>query len=179
MKWLFLLFLCIGCMGNTLEELPMVFVIPSYNNAQWYAKNLQSILHQHYGNYRILYVNDASQDDTDALVEEHLRKENIDFRRVELECDPSQIETSTVEFATKVNESRHFFTLVHNKNSAGALANLYRMIHSCSDTEIVVTVDGDDWLPNDEVLHLLNETYQSREVWFTHGTIKEYPWGHV
>jgi hypothetical protein len=84
-----------------------------------------------------------------------------------------------LEFATKVNESRHFFTLVHNKNRAGALANLYRMIHSCNDSEIVVTVDGDDWLPNDSVLKLLNETYQSGEVWFTHGTIKEYPWGHV
>jgi glycosyltransferase involved in cell wall biosynthesis len=78
-------------MGNTLEELPMVFVIPSYNNAQWYAKNLQSVLHQNYRNYRILYVNDASQDGTDTLVEGLLERENVDFVTVELECDPSQI----------------------------------------------------------------------------------------
>ncbi len=79
----------------------------------------------------------------------------------------------------KVNQEKHFFTLINNKNRAGALANLYRMIHSCQDKEIIATLDGDDWLANDDVLKLLNKTYRSGEIWFTHGTLKEYPWGHV
>ena len=57
-------------------ELPMVIVVPSYNNEKWCAKNLTSILHQHYDNYRILYVDDASCDQTVAEVENLLKKEN-------------------------------------------------------------------------------------------------------
>ena len=63
----------------------MVIVVPSYNNEKWCAKNLTSILHQHYDNYRILYVDDASCDQTVAEVENLLKKENIDYRIVEFD----------------------------------------------------------------------------------------------
>ena len=39
-------------------------VIPSYNNSDWVETNIESILCQTYKNYEVLYINDASKDDT-------------------------------------------------------------------------------------------------------------------
>ena len=160
-------------------ELPMVIVVPSYNNEKWCAKNLTSILHQHYDNYRILYVDDASCDQTVAEVENLLKKENIDYRIVEFDPALTPLKEDVENFILQINKEQHFFTLIRNKNRTGALANLYRMIHSCKDNEIIVTVDGDDWLSHENVLNKLNQTYQSATIWFTHGTLQEFPWGHV
>ena len=160
-------------------EHPMVIVIPSYNNEKWCMENLDSVLHQEYSNYRIVYVNDNSSDNTAMMVEEQLKKFDVDYHVFDFETPSSNITEVVESFIAKMHQERHFFTLVNNKKRAGALANLYRMIHSCDDNEIVVTVDGDDWLSNERVLKILNETYHSGEIWFTHGTLKEYPWGHV
>jgi glycosyltransferase involved in cell wall biosynthesis len=59
----------------------------------------------------------------------------------------------------------------------GALANLYRAIHSCNDDDIIVTVDGDDWLENPHVLQKINTAYQNPDIWLTYGQFKVYP-GH-
>ena len=171
-------FLCIFQIGYA-QELPMVIVIPSYNNEKWYEQNLYSVLHQHYDNYRILYVNDHSSDNTGTLIEQYLKEWNIDFCVYNFESMAEHIHDRVSDFNSLVNTERHFFTLIHNKKRVGALDNLYKMIHSCQDDEIIVSVDGDDWLAHDDVLKILNETYQSNEAWFTHGTLKEFPWGHV
>ena len=162
-----------------LDQRPIVIVIPSYNNEKWFENNLSSVLHQNYQNYRILYVNDCSTDGMPSLVEKYLQDQNIDRRILSFDPVSTTIEEITKEFAKEVNRESHFFTLIHNKKRVGALANLYRMIHSCQEEEIVATVDGDDWLAHTEVLSKLNKMYQDSNVWYTHGTIKEYPWGHV
>src|SRR3989304_6153185 len=46
------------------NEKPIVVVIPSYNNKQWYQKNLDSVLTQNYHNFRIIFIDDASPDGT-------------------------------------------------------------------------------------------------------------------
>jgi glycosyltransferase involved in cell wall biosynthesis len=176
-KLLFALFSLIA-FGLKAEQLPMTMVIPSYNNEKWASNNLFSVLHQNYSHYRILYVNDCSSDQTRLYVETLLKEAGVDYRVVEFE-ERSTIEETTGAFAELVNAESHFFTLIHNRTRAGALANLYRMIHSCADEEVVVTVDGDDWLAHNNVLSFINDTYLSGEIWFTHGTVKEYPWGHV
>lgn len=175
----FILFCSRSLLANGSDELSMVIVIPSYNNEKWCVKNLESVLHQHYSNYRIIYVNDCSKDRTGNMVEQCVKEMDMDYRVIDFNPPDSDIETIVEAFCTDIQRERHFFTLVNNKKRVGALANLYRMIHSCDDEEIIVTLDGDDWLANDEVLHILNTTYQSGNIWFTHGTLKEYPWGHV
>jgi glycosyltransferase involved in cell wall biosynthesis len=161
-------------------EKPLVFIVPSYNNKQWYEKNLLSMINQKYRNFRLIYIDDCSPDGTGALVTAFLENAQIPHRRVLFDDRVAKdIPSSTHLFSDLVNEETVFFTLVLNARRNGALANLYRAIHSCKDEEIAVLVDGDDWLFDDEVLKKLNETYASKEIWFTHGTIKEYPWGHV
>lgn len=128
-------------------EKPIVVIIPSYNNAQWFQLNLGSVLGQKYGNYRVIYVDDCSSDDTFNLVTNYVNQ---------------------LGFSQKV-------WVVRNKFRRGALANLYWAIHTCKDNEIVVTVDGDDWLYNDRVLARVNQAYADPNVWLTHGHYIAHP----
>lgn len=127
----------------------MVVVIPSYNNKDWYKKNLDSIFSQKYRNYRVIYADDASTDGTDKLVEEYIKKIG----------------------------QEHRVTLIKNKERVGSLANLYRIIWMCDKNEIVCDVDGDDWLANDGVFALLNKVYDDPDVWLTYGQYLTHPEG--
>jgi glycosyltransferase involved in cell wall biosynthesis len=166
------------CQGNPIPEKPMVIVIPSYNNIQWYEANLTSIFTQKYTNYRCIYINDQSTDGTGEAVRNYLDQRNIDYQ--EIFFDDRLIE-NLVEKNEKliqlIKEVKCPFILVHNLHRCSALANLYRAIYSCQNDEIIVTVDGDDWLYGDQVLKELNEIYSLRDIWFTHGRLIEYPSG--
>jgi len=131
------------------QEKKIVVVIPSYNNKEWYKRNLDSVLGQDYSNYQVIYTDDVSTDDTGKLVAEYIKK---------------------YDYQGKI-------TLVKNKERQGALYNLYSMVHSCDDDAIIVTLDGDDWLPNDSILKRLDEVYSSEEVWLTYGQFQMYPHG--
>jgi glycosyltransferase involved in cell wall biosynthesis/SAM-dependent methyltransferase len=123
------------------DDKKFVIVIPSYNNRQWCEKNIGSALNQNYSKYRIIFTDDASSDGT--------FEQSKHF----------------VEASGKTN----LVTLIKNETRIGALANLYNMIHSCDDDEIVLTLDGDDWLSNENVLNRLNSVYRERDVWLTYG----------
>lgn len=128
-------------------EKPIVVVIPSYNNSRYCEWNLWSVLSQQYNNYRVIYINDASTDDTLEKVKAFLDKQ----------------------------KSNVPFTLIHNETNRGALANLYNAIHSCKDEEIVITVDGDDALAHPYVLEKINKVYNNDDIWMTYGNYLEYP----
>jgi dTDP-glucose 4,6-dehydratase len=57
-------------------------VIPSYNNEQWVEPNVASILNQTYTNYDVLYINDASTDNTLTLVKELISNYNLNNWKV-------------------------------------------------------------------------------------------------
>ena len=147
MKKLLLLLLAYACPLGAIDEKPMVVVICSYNNAPYYAGNLDSVLGQHYENYRVIYVDDASSDCTGDLVQEHLATYDTSDR-----CQ-----------------------LVRNDAREGALHNFYHAIHSCADNEIIVELDGDDQLAHEGVLSYINEVYQDDNVWLTYGQYKNMP----
>ena len=121
-----------------------VIVVPSYNNELYCETNLASILGQNYSNYRIIYTDDHSSDKTVEKVE---------------------------SIVAKSSKAKHF-TLVKNDVRLGAMENLYNMINECDDDEIVVTVDGDDWLTSSNVLTKLNDIYTNNDVWLTYGQHK-------
>lgn len=132
-------------------EKPFVIIIPSYNNKDWYEINLSSALKQEYSNYRVIYIADAPSDDTTDLVEQFINNHDT-YRRV---------------------------TLIKNSNRSGALANLFKAIHSCEPHEIIITLDGDDWLYTYQVLDYLNSIYQDPNVWMTYGQFKQYPSDYI
>jgi len=131
------------------EELPFVIIIPSYKNKEWYKRNLDSVFNQFYTNYRIIYIDDAAPDGTGSLVEQH----------------------------TKECQQEHKMTLIKNNERVGALANIYKAVYMCNPEEIVVLVDGDDWLAHENVLTYLNDVYHDPKVWITYGQFVWFPAG--
>ncbi len=158
------------------REKRITVVIPSYNNAAWCQKNLNSIFCQKYTNFKVIYVDDHSTDSTTQLVAGYVQDCGRDIQVIDFDdSDVGGIVEAAALFSQLVNQEDHFFTLVRNVNRRGPLENLYRMVHSCQDEDIVVTVDGDDWLYHSNVFQELNEVYSRGHVWFTHGTLIEYP----
>ncbi len=163
------------------EEREMVVIIPSYNNEAWYYKNLISVIDQEYDHFSILYINDCSTDRTGEKVEEFAKSLMPgSFRVISFDGSFStDVNEIAAKFREEVNRETVFFTLVNNTSRCGALENLYRAIYSCPDHEIVVTLDGDDWLLDNLVLKRVDNAYASGEVWMTHGRLIEYPHGAV
>jgi len=130
-----------------IPEKPMVVVIPSYNNKQWYQQNLNSVFKQQYNNYRVIYIDDCSEDGTGDLAEQYIAA-----------CG----QTDRV-------------TLIKNKTRRRALANHYHAVHMCDDHEIIVQLDGDDWFKHNRVLQWVNRAYANEQVWLTYGQYEEFP----
>ena len=129
------------------SEKKLVVIIPSYNNAQWYKKNIDSVLSQKYANYCVLYIDDCSPDKTGKLVKKYLSEKDT-YNRVKL---------------------------IQNKKRVGAMANWYTAIHSCADSDIIVSLDGDDWFAHDTVLQRINKEYSDPHVWLTYGNYVTWP----
>jgi len=129
-------------------------VIPAYNCQEWIEKNLKSALSQEYDNFDVMYVNDASTDQTgkmaDNLFEDWFAK-----------------------------PERGILSIVHNTENVRALENLISCISAAQRGSIIVALDGDDWLINKNVLNKLNEVYQNPNVWITAGSYIENVGGRV
>lgn len=132
-------------------EKPMVIVVPSYNNKQWYQKNLDSIFAQNYTNYEIIYINDVSSDGTGKLVAEYVRQK----------------------------KQSHRVTIINNAHRIGGGGNIYNAVSMIDDHKIVLELDGDDWFDNPNVLSLLNKVYTKEHVWLTYGQYKIMPNGRM
>ncbi len=124
-----------------------VVIIPSYNNKLWYQRNLDSIFAQVYENYHVIYIDDKSTDGTGDLVESYIRLKN----------------------------QNHRVTLIKNSARVKAMANVYKAVHLCDDSDIIVSCDGDDWWCSDHVLDLLNKIYDDPNVWLTHANALSWP----
>lgn len=128
-----------------------VVVIPSYNNEKWVSSNLDSIMSQTYPHFSVLYLNDASSDQTGVLVDEYIKKNGYESR----------------------------IRAIHNSERKGPLHNTYDGVHSLPPNKIVVIVDGDDKLARPDALDLLAAHYKDPNVWVTYGNFRTEPhdWG--
>jgi glycosyltransferase involved in cell wall biosynthesis len=133
-----------------LVEKPMVVVIPSYNNKSCYEKNLESVFLQQYENYRVIFIDDASPDMTGPFAKSYI----------------------------KLMGQKERVTFIQNPTRNGALANIYQAVWMCNPDEVIVTLDGDDWFYDDQVLNKLNEVYSDPDVWMTYGQFVFHPGGH-
>jgi len=153
MQWLPIVLMFMGC--NVLgihpalsHEKEIVIIIPSYNNQQWYVRNLDSVFTQKYNNYTVKYIDDKSSDATAALVQKYINE----------------------------NHYQHKIELISNTNRCGALCNIYNTIHTCRDDAIIILLDGDDWFKHENVLAIINQVYQDPNIWLTYGSYVHYPY---
>lgn len=131
------------------KQLPFVIHVCSFNNKKWVEKNLDSIFAQKYDNFRVIYVDDQSEDQTAQAVQAYI----------------------------DAHGCSHKLTLIANNKRQRKLKNMYDTIRLCDDNEIIVQVDGDDWLCDPHLLARLNHLYQSQDIWLTYGSYNDYPSG--
>ena len=117
-----------------------IIVTPSYNNSEWVEYNLASVLNQTYENWSLVYVDDCSTDDTYEKVSEIL-KDNP-------KCKVIRNETNKGAAYNYIEYIRHFFP---------------------DENDIIVHLDGDDWLYDENVLEKLNALYNEKDYWMTYG----------
>ncbi len=134
------------------EERCIIVIIPSYNNAQWYDRNLSTLFAQQYSNFHVVYIDDCSTDGTAELVQAWIAAHGV----------------------------QHKVTFIQNAERHGAMYNLFHAIYACPDYAIICTYDGDDWMPDDNkrVFQIINAAYADQNVWLTYGQYKTYNGPH-
>lgn len=114
-------------------------VITSYNNESWTKLCLDSVKNQTYTNYEVLFFNDGSTDKTLDVANENLHGESK-FRVINLD---------------------------KNNTKSWIFANL--LDQYIDDNDVVLFLDGDDWLASDEVLSTINQYYEIHNPWVAYG----------
>lgn len=122
-------------------------VVVGHNNGAWVEKTLTSVFSQNYENFRIVYIDDGSDDGSFELARDII----YDMKYL--------IPT----------------TLTRSEERIGTLAHLSQTIETCTDEEIVVLVDGNDWLAHEWVLDRLNQYYVNPDLWMACGSSRSYP----
>ena len=131
-----------------------VIVIPSYNNERYAGENLDSACWQKSTYpYEIIYVNDCSSDKTGEVVEKYVAEHNLEGK----------------------------VRVIHNKERLGSgIANIYNAVHNyVADNKIVAILDGDDYLPHDNVLLTLEKYYENPDTWMAYSKLEYIPSHHV
>lgn len=82
----------------------------------------------------------------------------------------------TFEIA-KEYETCNYFKAYQNEIRVPQIANILWLTKTSKEGSIIVSVDGDDWLKNKDVLSYLNNIYNSGDIWVTYGTYENYPYG--
>ncbi|MBI5272792.1 MAG: glycosyltransferase [Chlamydiia bacterium] len=130
-----------------ITNLPFTILIVGRNNGAFVEKTLRSVFTQNYDPFRILYIDDASDDGSFDLVQDLVH--------------------SSVRMAQT--------QMVRNERSLGFLANLAGAVQGMNDDEIVVVLRGEDWFSHEWVLQKLNQYYANPDLWLTYGQYREYP----
>ena len=122
------------------------FVISSFNNEKNIKNNLLSILYQNYKNWKIYYSNDASTDKTD----EYFHKIINDY---------------------EIQDKVHY---TYNKKNMKQSYCKYHNYHIIPDEDIVVILDGDDWLGQSDALNIFHDTYFNHNYLILYSGYKVY-----
>lgn len=125
-------------------------VVPSFNSVDYLPKTLRSIEMQTYKNYDVCVIDDGST----------LKQQR--------------------EIITDYCMRNNWKTIFHDKN-LGALQGLIEAIdlHQCEDDDVVVVIDGDDWLAHENVFQRLHDIYQNEDIYMTWGQCEIYPPGNT
>jgi glycosyltransferase involved in cell wall biosynthesis len=124
-----------------------VILIHSCNDKDFVKKNLDSVFTQSWDGFKVIYIDDASLDGTADLVEKYIQKNSLHQK----------------------------ISLIKNEIPAGILSNLQKGAKQCSPDQILLLLEGSDWLAHRQVLEQLNAVYADPNVWLTYGQYCSYP----
>jgi len=123
-------------------------IIPLYNVEKWIKICIRSVKAQSYKNFQCIILDDISTDKSVEIIQKEIKGDDR-------------------------------FELIVNTEKAYALKNIYDGINysNPSSEDIIVTLDGDDWFAEKDVLKKLNTIYKNKKCWLTYGSYAEYPSG--
>lgn len=124
--------------------------INTFNHEEWIGNCLESCLNQDYLDFEVIVIDDISTDKTFDICLSYQKKY------------PDRL------IAIR-NESKIF----------SQVRNILELTKKSREGSIVVSVDGDDCLKHNQVLNILNQVYNSGEVWMTYGRYEEFPYRDV
>ena len=120
-------------------------VVPSYNCMNWLPTCLGSIAMQDWPDVAVTVIDDASPDPTQP--------------------------TFILGFCRERG-----WTAWLNDDNMRMPRNLWRVLQGGGNPDdVIVLVDGDDWLPHSQVLDELAEVYTDPDVWLTWGSYTRWP----
>jgi len=130
------------------ENIKFHFIIPSYNASKWIWKTIKSIKNQTNSSFTATIIDDMSTDQTLEVVKKHT---NHDKR----------------------------FRIIKNKKKKYALKNIKDALDSLDPDieDVIIVLDGDDWLSSFDVLNYLTQIYNEEGVWLTYGSYETSPTG--
>jgi FkbM family methyltransferase len=121
----------------------IVVISPFWNAESYVTKNIKSVAAQDYENYVHVLINDNSDDDSKSIAENVIKE---------------------------MDTQKHI--LGDNKTNMGAIFNqLSAVKEHVDDDDIVIFLDGDDWLVNNNtIFHYYNDLYDQGYE-FTYGSM--------
>lgn len=122
----------------------MIVMTTFYNAAEYIERCVGSLMGQRFRDFTCYLIDDMSTDDS------------VEKARAMIQGDE--------RFVLIVNEEKKY----KNLNYIGILND----IPEIDENEVVVELDGDDWLPESKVLGRINDIYQDENVWITNGSFK-------
>ena len=152
-----------------MRDTQFVFLIPAFNCEKEIKQTLMSIFAQSYDNWRIILIDDVSTDNTAEIA-----KNLIDL----------------LGYSERAS-------LVRREEKYGEVRNTVTEVKFIADREVVVRLDGGDWLTDNDTLYFLNLVYKEYKpvvCWTAHRwsysggcisdkldlqpgqTIYDYPW---
>lgn len=146
-------------------------IIPFYNPGDFLETCVASVLTQKYDNFEVLFINDCSTDGSaKKYVPRQLPKLN-ENNKIVLNADGQVIfeNSHPILDITKCKTVNLWETNVRMT----ALKNIHNGVMQFADNpdDIVVLLDGDDWLLNKNVLSYINEFYEKNpECWMMYGS---------
>jgi glycosyltransferase involved in cell wall biosynthesis len=121
----------------------MIILTTTYNCEDFVERSLITIMTQTFKDFKCYITDDISTDKTVDIIKK-----------------------------TILGDDR--FILIENKQKMYQPGNYDQVIRGLDipDDEICVEIDGDDWLPNSNVLSFINDVYKEENVWMTSGSFK-------
>ena len=122
-----------------------IVVVSTFYNSATYLKNcIESVAQQNYDNYHHYLIDDCSTDNSAQVVADIVSKL------------PAELDGK--------------FTLIQNEKNLGAVQNQVTLFRTLDDNDIVIILDGDDWLVNDpDIFHYYNNLYHDNTE-FSYGS---------
>jgi glycosyltransferase involved in cell wall biosynthesis len=122
----------------------MIIVTTLYNAENYIEQCIGSIMGQSFKDFKCYITDDLSTDNSVSIVKNLI---SGDDRFI------------LIENTKKLYQPGNYDQVIRNNSEI-------------KDNDVIVEIDGDDWLPNSKTLDKINQVYQDDNIWITNGSFK-------